>query len=130
MLKKIFKDLISVLLISFISFAFVSCEGIFNSLNLADTNSEINFITKDGKIIVKGNVNLQGAVPENMSKTAMPDFSSITYVITATPSEGESVEVTALSDGSFSIELYPGSYSVKVEDSRYRKKDNIKRKIC
>lgn len=50
MLKKIFKDLISVLLISFISFAFVSCEGIFNSLNLADTNSEINFITKDGKI--------------------------------------------------------------------------------
>ena len=71
MLKKIFKDLISVLLISFISFAFVSCEGIFNSLNLADTNSEINFITKDGKIIVKGNVNLQGAVPENMSKTAM-----------------------------------------------------------
>ena len=115
MLKKIFKDLISVLLISFISFAFVSCEGIFNSLNLADTNSEINFITKDGKIIVKGNVNLQGAVPENMSKTAMPDFSSITYVITATPSEGESVEVTALSDGSFSIELYPGSYSVKVE---------------
>ena len=47
MLKKIFKDLISVLLISFISFAFVSCEGIFNSLNLADTNSEINFITKN-----------------------------------------------------------------------------------
>lgn len=127
MLKKIFKDLISVLLISFISFAFVSCEGIFNSLNLADTNSEINFITKDGKIIVKGNVNLQGAVPENMSKTAMPDFSSITYVITATPSEGESVEVTALSDGSFSIELYPGSYSVKVEG--YKTADTEKKTI-
>ena len=127
MLKKIFKDLISVLLISFISFAFVSCEGIFNSLNLADTNSEINFITKDGKIIVNGNVNFQGAVPENMSKTAMPDFSSITYVITATPSEGESVEVTALSDGSFSIELYPGSYSVKVEG--YKTADTEKKTI-
>lgn len=115
MLKKLFKDLLSVLLISFISFALISCEGIFTDHNFTNADSAKDFITKDGKIIVKGNVDLQGAVPENMAKTAMPDFSSITYVVTATPSEGEAVKATALSDGSFSIELYPGSYSVKVE---------------